>query len=74
MAEDHKVTRVTQETQLADTGQGFRPVFKVHYQVTGGPAEGTTGHIIVPATDYEPEKVASALANVVKKHQNVHGI
>jgi hypothetical protein len=74
MADDHEVTGVTQETQLADSGSGFRPVFKVNYKVTGGAAKDTTGHVIIPATEYDKEHVAATLKAVVKKHQDIHSI
>jgi hypothetical protein len=74
MADDHEVTNVTQETQLAESGAGFRPVYKVNYKVTGGPAEGTVGHIIVPASQYDAPTVRAALASAVQKHQDVHSI
>jgi hypothetical protein len=74
MADDHEVTKVTQENQLADEGQGFRPVFKVNYKVTKGPAQGTVGHVLIPANNYDAETVKATLASAVKKHQEVHSI
>jgi len=74
MATDHEITYVKQDTQLSSTEQGFRPVFKVGYQVTDGPAKGTAGHIIVPADQYNAETVKATLAKVVGTHQEVHKI
>ena len=74
MAKDHHVTKVRQQVQLSDTDSGFRPVFHVHYEVTDGPAAGTTGHVVIPADQYNAATVRDTVAQMVQDHQEVHSI
>ena len=74
MADNYEVTGIRQETQLSDTDAGFRPVFKVGYKVTNGAAEGTTGHVIVPASQYDADTVHKTVSAIVDKHNKVKAL
>jgi hypothetical protein len=74
MADKWKVTSIRQETQLSEGNDSFRPVFKVGYQVTDGPAEGTRGHVIIPAAEYEPDTVNDAITRIVESHQKISNL
>ena len=74
VADDWAVTGIKQETQLSTNSDGFRPVFKVGYKVTGGPAEGVEGHVVIPATDYTHEVVNGAISRIVEQHQRISNL
>jgi len=74
VADDWKVTNIRQETQLSENTDGFRPVFKVGYEVTSGAAQGTAGHVIIPATDYTHEVVNGAISRIVEQHQRISNL
>ena len=74
MADTWKVTNIRQETQLSDNSDGFRPVYKVGYEVTNGPAQGTKGHVIIPATDYNADVVNGHIQRIVEQHQKISNL
>jgi hypothetical protein len=74
MADDWKVTGIRQETQLSENNDTFRPVFKVGYQVTNGAAQGTTGHVVIPASEYNHEVVNNAIQRIVEQHQRISNL
>ena len=74
MSDTWSVTGIRQETQLSDNSDGFRPVFKVSYKVTSGPAQGTVGHVIVPAADYDEDVVGGAIQRIVEQHQRISNL
>jgi len=74
VADDWAVTGIRQESQLSENTDGFRPVFKVGYKVTDGAAQGTVGHVIIPATDYTHEVVNGAISRIVEQHQRISNL
>ena len=74
MADTWSVTSIRQETQLSDNSDGFRPVFKVGYRVTSGPAQGTVGHVFIPAADYDENVVGGAIQRIVEQHQRISNL
>ena len=74
MADTWSVTGIRQETQLSDNSDGFRPVFKVSYRVTNGPANGVTGHVYIPAADYDEDTVNGAIGRIVAQHQRISNL
>lgn len=74
MADTWNVTGIRQETQLSDNSDSFRPVFKVGYEVTDGPAKGTRGHVVIPASDYDSEVVNGAIQRIVEQHQRISNL
>jgi hypothetical protein len=71
VATDYKVGNPTMETNISENGQGFVTSWKVPYKVTAGPAEGTAGHVLVPADKYNAETVHGAIRAAVDMHHAV---
>lgn len=61
MEAEWKVLSQTLQTELNPTGQGFHTVWQVRYQVTSGPAQGTQGHVNVPADQFNRDTVKAAI-------------
>jgi hypothetical protein len=74
MADQWHVTGIRQETQLAENDSGFRSVYKVNYEIHDGPAEGTRGHVIIPASQYNDEYANKAIEAVVQQHQRISNL
>jgi hypothetical protein len=74
MADTWSVSNIRQETQLSEDGPGFRPVFKVSYRVNSGPAQGTQGHVIIPAGEYREETVKNAIDAMVANHHRISNL
>ena len=74
MADQWKVTGIRQETQLSENSDSFRPVQKVSYEVTDGPAKGTRGHVIIPQEDYRAEIVQPTIQAMVDNHQRISNL
>lgn len=74
MADMWVIKNQVQETQLSDTGPGFDTVWKVTYQVTSGPAEGTVGVVNVPVAKYNAQTVKNAIDAAVYHLDQVAGL
>lgn len=61
MADMWTITSQQLNTQLSDTGTGFESVWEVGYQITTGPASGTKGKVVVPASQYNAANVKAAI-------------
>lgn len=71
MAADYKVGNPILETNISDTGTGFVTSWKVPYKITDGAAKGTTGHVLVPADQYDAPTVHAAIRQAVDVHHSV---
>ena len=61
-------------TELSPAGTGFRDVWEVTYEVTQGPAKGTTGMVRIPTDLYSPEAVQEAVEAAVEHLNGVAGL
>lgn len=61
-------------TELSPAGTGFRDVWEVTYEVTEGPAKGTTGTVKIPADLYNAETVHEAIDAAVQSLNAVAGL
>ncbi len=57
--------------QLTNSGSGFRDVWEVTYEVDSGPAAGTTGHVNVPAAQYNANVVRATIEGQLVHVHNV---
>jgi hypothetical protein len=57
MADTWQVVAQRQTEQLNPAGNGFATVIEVTFQITAGPASGTTGVVVVPIAAYTPDTV-----------------
>jgi len=71
MATDYTVGHPRMDTEISDTGTGFKTVWEVPYTVTKGAAEGTQGKVRVPATQYNADNVHAAIRAAVDTHHAV---
>jgi hypothetical protein len=62
---------VRQTTALGAHGNGLVSQWIVPYVIDSGPAKGTTHEVTVPAADFTPESVKSAITDHLS---NVHGV
>lgn len=65
MADSWKILSQKPGTEISPSGTGFDDVWNVTYQVTSGPAKGTTGVISVPEEDHNAAFVKSAIDDKV---------
>jgi hypothetical protein len=61
-------------SQLTNAGNGFRDVWEVTYEVTSGPAMGTTGLVRIPVAQYSPSVVKAAIDAQVSSLHDVAGL
>lgn len=61
MADMWHVTSQVLTTQLSDTGTGFDSVWEVGYMVDTGPASGTKGKVVIPASQFNAGNVKAAV-------------
>lgn len=71
MASDYKVGNPSMQTDISEHGTGFVTSWKVPYTVTDGAAKGTTGHVLVPADQYNAATVHGAIRKAVDTHHSV---
>lgn len=64
----------TQTTVLGPGGVGFQQVWEVRYQITSGPAQGTTGVVNIPVEFYTPDYVKSRIDADVENISSVAGL
>lgn len=74
MADTWHVTAQSLQTELSESGTGFTTVWKVQYKVDSGPAEGTTGYVNIPASQYNKDTVTKAIAAAVYHLHQVAGL
>ncbi len=65
------VTGQNLTTQISDSGTGFESVWEVRYMIDGGPAQGTTGLVRVPAALFNAASVKAAIDAQVYHIHNV---
>lgn len=65
MADSWTITAQTQREQLNAAGTNFETVMEISFQVTSGPAAGTTGQIKVPANTYNADNVKALVQEQV---------
>lgn len=58
-------------TQLTPAGTGFTDVWEVTYMIDDGPAQGSTGQVRVPASQYNAETVKATINAQVQHIHNV---
>lgn len=61
-------------TQLAQSGTGFTDIWEVTYAVDSGPAQGTQGMVKIPASQYNPDTVKSAINEAVTLAHGIAGL
>jgi len=71
MAHNYKITRQTLDTDINPEGTGFHRVWQTHYEVTDGPAKGTTGFVRIPSHEHNAENVHEAVNTAVTHLTNV---
>lgn len=64
MVYTYKFLSQTQDTEINPAGTGFRQVWHSVFEITSGPAKGTTFTITLPASDHT--------ADNVKKEADLH--
>jgi len=74
MADMWRVLSQNLQTELSPTGQGFTPVWQVRYEVTQGPAKGTTGQVSIPASQYNADEVKKSIDAAVYHLDAVAGL
>ena len=70
MADTWMVTSQTQRDVLNPAGNGFDAVMDITFSVTSGPAQGTSGSVRIPVTQYDADTVRQAIdAQVSNLHE-----
>lgn len=66
MAEQYRITSQRPTTEINPSGMGFRSVWEIHYEVTAGPARGTTAYVTVPDEDHNADYIKDAIETKLK--------
>lgn len=61
-------------TVLTTAGNGFQDVWEITYMIDSGPAQGTTGVVRVPASQYNAEVVKAAINEQAQHMHNIAGL
>lgn len=71
MAQDYKILGQRQVMNINPMGTGFTNDWEVTYQVTDGPAKGTTSTVTIPSSDHNADYVDGAIR---EQMSNLHGV
>ncbi len=61
-------------TVLTTAGNGFQDVWEITYMIDSGPAQGTTGVVRIPASQFNAEVVKAAVNAQALHMHNIAGL